>query len=167
MASFTMNTKVVNFKNDDEYTTPKYIWELVSKYIDKSTVLYDPFYCEGSTKKYLEELGYKNVIHNDEDFYENYSKYEYDIILTNPPFSSKQKVFKQLKEINKPFCVLVPISTIIKVYFNKLFKNQIQLILPTKRLHFEKNGKMLPNSWFDTCFICYKMDLPNDINYME
>ena len=51
--------------------------------------------------------------------------------------------------------------------FNKLFKNQIQLILPTKRLHFEKNGKMMPNSWFDTCFICYKMDLPNDINYME
>ena len=162
--------KVLNYKNDDEYTTPKYIWELVSKYIDKSTVLYDPFYCEGSTKKYLEELGYKNVIHNDEDFYDNYGKYT-DIsnllILTNPPFSSKQKVFKQLKEIDKPFCVLVPISTIIKVYFNKLFKNQIQLILPTKRLHFEKNGKMLPNSWFDTCFICYKMDLPNDINYME
>ena len=169
MASLSINSTkngIINFKNDNEYTTSKYIWEMLDGIIDKENVIYEPFYNEGQSKIYLEELGYKNVIHNNEDFYTNHKKYKYDLILTNPPFSSKKKVFMELRKIDKPFIIIVPVSTITKQFIRKTFMGKLQIIIPPQRMQFEKDGINNKRCWFDCVFLAYKINLPNDITFL-
>jgi len=164
MASFTLTTG----EKCDNYETPQLAFEMLLPYIDTSNIIYDPFYCNGLAKEYLNNIGYKNVIHNDEDFYINWSKYEFDIIITNPPYSNKVQVFKELYEIDKPFSVLVPVSTISKLFLKKIFGkdlDKIQLIIPPRRIHFIKNGVQSNRNWFDTVFLCYKLNLEKDITF--
>jgi len=167
MCSLSIRGKDINFKNDNEYETPKYIWEMLTPYIDKNKTIYEPFYCSGLSGQYLKELGY-NVIHNDEDFYNNYMKYEYDIIVSNPPYSNKKKVFDKLKQIDKPFIMIVPVATITKQFFINNFKyDDITMLIPNKRLQYSKKSDQLSRCWFDTLFICYKLGLDRQIIFLD
>jgi len=155
----------------DDYTTPLYVWKMLLDYLDlgKNTIIYEPFYNNSKSKTYLGKLGYDNVIHENEDFFENYDKYEYDIILSNPPYSIKQNILKVLYKIDKPFVLIVPTAIISKLYVKNIFKddiNKIQFIIPNRRLQFEVNGYNQKRTPFDTLFMCYKLELQRDIVYL-
>ena len=68
----------------------------------------------------------------------------------------------------------MPSSKINTSYFRNNFMNQgLQIIIPRKRIHFEKlvNDKKVEN-WknacnFDCFYYCYKMNLKNDITWLE
>jgi len=155
----------------DDYDTPLYIWDMILKYLnlDKSAIIYDPFFNTGKSKQYLNELGYNNVIHEKEDFFQNYDKYKYDILISNPPFSTKQKILKILYELNKPFILILPTSIISKLYVKNIFGDdidKIQYIVPSKRLQFEVNGYNQKRCCFDCIYFCYRMFLKRDIVYM-
>lgn len=166
MASLTLRQ---NYKNENDYGTSKYIFSMLDNIVDKNLVIYEPFYLDGKSKTYLNELGYENVIHNKECFFENYNKYIYDIIITNPPYTIKKQIFQKLYEINKPFIVIVPISTITKLFIKQIFKadvERLQMIIPNRRMQFEKNGNQLKRCYFDCVFLCYKLNLEKDILYL-
>jgi hypothetical protein len=55
----------------------------------------DPFYCEGAVVKHLNSLGFQSVIHKNEDFWNHVQRKsvpDYDVLVTNPPFSGEHKV---------------------------------------------------------------------------
>ena len=90
----------------------------------------------------------------------------------NIPFSKSKDILNRLKELDKPFIMILPSSKINTQYF-RLFKNDIQLIIPPKRIHFDKqiDGET-PEGWknscnFDCFYYCYKMNLPRDIIWLE
>ena len=78
----------------------------------------------------------------------------------------KPKVFKRLAEIDKPFMMLVPVSTMTKKFLKTYFQDKIQIVIPKSRIHFVKNGEQTKSSWFDTCWITYKMNLEKDITFL-
>jgi hypothetical protein len=158
------------FKCDD-YDTPLYVWKMLLDYLDlgKNTIIYDPFYNNGKSKTYLGKLGYDNIIHENEDFFENYEKYNYDILISNPPYSIKQNILKILYKIDKPFVLIVPTAIISKLYVKNIFKDdidKIQYIVPGRRLQFEVNGYNNKRCCFDCLFFCYKLFLKRDIVYL-
>ena len=164
MAGFHTKT----FLKHDDYMTPKYAWENIQQYIPKDKVIWEAFMGDGKSGQYLTELGF-NVIHNENDFFESD---EGDVIVSNPPFSKSKEVIGRLKELDKPFMIILPSSKINTQYF-RLFKNDIQIIIPKKRIHFDKqvNGQT-PEGWknacnFDCFYYCYKMNLPRDIIWLE
>jgi hypothetical protein len=154
----------------DGYTTPKFAWANILHFIPKDKVIWECFYCDGVSGKYLTELGL-NVIHQDVDFFSNNLG---DIIITNPPFSISKQVMNRLKELDKPFIIIMPAAKINTSYFRENFKNtELQIIIPRKRIHFQKvvDGKPVEN-WknqtsFDCFYYCYKMGLPRDIIWLE
>jgi len=159
MATFTTG----GFLKHDDYMTPKYAWENIQKYIPKDKVIWEAFMGDGKSGEYLKELGF-DVIHNDNDFFESN---EGDIVVSNPPFSKGKEVITRLKNLDKPFIMILPSSKINTQYF-RLFKNEIQIIIPTKRIQFVKNGNELQNSCnFDCFYYCYKMNLKKDIIWLE
>ena len=158
-----------SFLKHDDYMTPKYAWENICEYIPKDKVIWEAFYGDCISGKYLKELGF-NVIHEQIDFFiENKG----DIIVSNPPFSKSKEVLTRLKKIDKPCILILPSSKINTQYMRQLFlNNKLQIIIPRKRIHFEKlvNGKK-PDGWknacnFDCFYYCYKMNLPKDIVWL-
>jgi len=163
MANFTHQT----FITHDDYMTPKHAWEDIKEYIPADKVIWEAFYGDGKSGTLLQELGY-NVIHQPVDFFENNLG---DIIVSNPPFSKIKEVVKRLIELDKPFIMLLPSSKINTGYF-RVFKDKgLQIIIPKKRINFEKlvNGKKTEKKSscnFDCFYYCYKMNLANDIVWL-
>ena len=168
MAGFHTKTFTVH----DDYMTPKSAWENIKDFIPKNKKIWEAFYGDGNSGKYLQELGF-DVIHEPVDFFENNLG---EIIISNPPFSIKKQVFQRLKKLDKPFIIICPSSTINTQYMRELFsdsENPIQIIIPRKRIHFIKlvDGK-IPENYksvcnFDCFYFCYKMDLPRDIIWLN
>jgi len=165
MASLTLNSGMIRFKKDDDYETTETIWKLILPYLNKYNTIYEPFYCSGKSGEIIQSFGF-DVIHKDEDFFTHYNDYEYDIIVSNPPFSIKKEIFDTLREIDKPFILIVPVSTITKVFFKPYRDKDISILIPPKRLQFSKKGEDLDRCWFDCIFVCYKLGLDKQIIYL-
>jgi len=158
------------FLKHDDYMTPKYAWENIQHLIPKDKVIWEPFYGDGQSGIFLQELGF-NVIHEPDDFFENNKG---DIVVSNPPFSKSKEILIRLKQLDKPFILILPSSKINTQYVRENYKNEgLQIIIPIKRIHFEKHiDGIVPSNWknacnFDCFYYCYKMNFPNDIIWLE
>lgn len=102
-------------KNDNELYSPFYIVDHIAKYISKDKVIWCPFDEEWSAfYRRLKELGYKVIrssLAECQDFF-TYEPSEWDIIVSNPPFSIKDKVLERLYSFNKPFAILLPLNSL-------------------------------------------------------
>ena len=164
MASLTLRSKVIEFKKDDEYMTPLNALQDIAHLIPSDKIIWEPFYGDGKSGEHLQGLGFK-VEHHEIDFYDEPS-FPYEIIISNPPYSSKAKIFERLRKINKPFMMLVPVATITKGFLRTHFKDEIQIVIPKKRIQFIKNGEQTNRCWFDTVWVCYDMKFENDITHL-
>ena len=64
MAGFHTKT----FSNHSDYMTPKSAWTAISHLIPKDKLIWEAFYGDGNSGKYLTELGF-DVIHEEVDFF--------------------------------------------------------------------------------------------------
>eukprot|EP00959_Pyramimonas_sp_CCMP1952_P042270 883962-Pyramimonas_sp.AAC.1 len=148
------------------------VWENIAEYLPKgNTVIWEAFYNEDSKSVvHLRSLGC-SVVYGNIDFFTN------DIggcIVTNPPFSDKERVINRLYELDKPFIITIPIHSLATRFIkNKFNKNKLQVIIPDMRIHFEEKKdkdsgqrKTLKRTPFDTIYVCYKMNLPRDILWL-
>ena len=163
MAGFTTKT----FTKHDDYMTPKSAWEAIKDYIPKDKVIWESFYGNGQSGKFLTELGF-TVIHEDIDFFENDRG---EIVVSNPPFTMKDKVLRRLIALDKPFILIMPSSTINTKYVRETLAGKLQIMIPRRRIQFQKltDGKLEETNRcnFDCFYYCYKMDLPTDIIFLN
>ena len=155
---------------NDNWMTPKSAWEDIKDYIPK-VELWEAFYGDGESGKYLTELGF-NTVHENIDFFENDRG---AAVVSNPAFTLIPQVLERLLQINKPFILIMPSSKINTQYFRKLFAKEddpIQIIIPKKRIQFMKmvNGVVDPNQKkacaFDCFYYCWKIGLSRDITWL-
>ena len=155
------------FIKHDDYMTPKYAWENIKDLIPRDLVIWEPFYGDGKSGEYLQELGF-NVIHKPIDFFENNLG---ELIISNPPFSLSKSIFKRLMIIDKPFILLLPSAKINTSYLREWKDKNIQIIIPRKRIQFTKilnNENIKENKCnFDCFYYCYKIGLDRDIVWLE
>ena len=57
------------------------------------------------------------------------------MVIDNPPFSLKRKVIERLKELNKPFILIMP-SEVLNYKYIKQFGGDLQVIIPKNRMNF-------------------------------
>jgi len=162
-------------KNDDFFTTET-LWKQISKYIPKNKIVSMPFYspyskCNELLGRYIDN----EIIYQDEDFFE-YDRGE--IVCDNPPFSNKKNILHKLVQRNKPFMLILPISTLCYKYFRELFKStndELQLLIPSKRPNYifcnPNTGETIlknKSSPFDSFICCWKMKIEGtQIIFME
>ena len=137
-----------NADSDECYTPPEAIFPLL-RYIDKSKIWYEATSgTSNSIVKCMQTKGFK-AIESSVDFFD-YNN-EYDGIITNPPYSQKDKFLKRCYELGKPFALLLPVSSIQGIARGKLFiKHGVQLLVLSKRIDFTGKG----NPHFGVAWFC-------------
>ena len=149
----------------DEIYTPDYAIKPLIPYIDKGLVIWENAYGTGLLAKHLRKVGYKVVGNANIDFLKEYC--ECDVIVTNPPYSIKEKFLQRAFELGKPFAFLLPLTTLEGQKRGKLFADKgIQLIIPNRRINFiYDNAKSA--SWFSTAWFTWKLKLPKDLLFVQ
>ena len=129
-------------KASDEVYTPDYAVKPIVKYIKENSIIWCPFDEEDSEYvKILRAEGFEVIathISNGEDFFTYEPTENYDVIISNPPFSIKDDILKRLDELNKPYAMLLPLPTLQgQKRFNYL--KDTQALIFDKRINYFKN----------------------------
>lgn len=159
---------------NDECYTPDYGVKPILQFVPKNKTVWCPFDTEDSQfVKLLRENG-NNVIYSHismgQDFFEYEPNEHYDLIISNPPFSDKNRILERLLKLEKPFAMILPHSTIADGGIYKLFNNydkELQLLLFDRRMEFFQadggnNGKIS----FKAIYYCHNF-LPKQMILAE
>lgn len=146
--------------------TPRHGVLPIVKYLPKDKIIWCPFDKEDSEfVKVLTEQGFKVVyshIENGQDFY-TYEPAEWDIIVSNPPFTNKRKIFERALSFNKPFALIMSNTWLNDSAPKQIFKDkQLQLLMFEERMKFLNNGVVQNKITFSSSYYCYNI-LPRDI----
>ena len=146
--------------------TPRYGVLPIVKYLPKDKIIWCPFDKEDSEfVKVLTEQGYKVVyshIENGQDFY-TYEPEEWDIIVSNPPFTNKRQIFERALSFGKPFALIMSNTWLNDSAPMQVFKDkQLQLLFLEGRMKFLNNGVVQNKITFSSSYYCYNL-LPKDI----
>lgn len=172
-----MKKTMINYmkkgKFDDIYT-PKYAITPLLKYIPKNITVWECCDFGGSEiTRLLKEHGC-NVISTDkkENFFEYKPEENFDMIITNPPYSLKDDFLKKCYEWEKPFCLLLPITALEGKKRGKMFREKgIEVLVFDGRVQFMENmiknyDKKKSSNWFNTSWFCYNV-LPKKLIFEE
>ena len=154
-------------KKNDEMYTPKILVDAIVPYIEnwvelggRRPIIWCPFDQEKSEFVYMaNEVGtcVRGHISEGLDFFE-YEPPEWDMAISNPPFSRKLDVFKRLDSLSKPWAMLCNMMAINYMEIGNYFADYpVQMLIPDKRVSFDGN----PSS-FCSGYFCHDL-LPRDL----
>lgn len=168
----TMINYIQNAKFDNLYT-PEYAIKPLLKYLElykekngKNPIIWEcTDFGQSNITKVLRKKGYE-VIGTDKselDFLKEKPKFDFDVIITNPPYTFKNEFLKKCYEYNKPFALLLPITALEGTYRGDLFRKYgIELMVLDKRVDF--TGKK--STWFNVSWYCWHL-LPGKLLFEE
>lgn len=146
----------------DEWYTPKFIVDKCLEIADlNNKVVICPYDTDNSLfVKELKQRSIKEIIYDINNFTD--VSYDYDILITNPPFSIKEKVFEKCLQNCKDFILVLPETFIFSVGFYDLlqkYKFNYKLYSPKQRVYFidPQGNQNRPN--FHTIIIYVSDDL--------
>ena len=152
--------------NNDECYTPDYAVQPILEYIPKDVTVWCPFDTEES--EFVKQISKTNPVtysHLDkgQDFFQ-YQPSEWDIIISNPPFSNKKKFFQRALAFNKPFALIMTNTWLNDSTPKILFKDKdLQLLMFDKRIEFtDPTGHVDNKITFSSSYYCYNF-LPKQI----
>ena len=106
----------------------------------------------------------KSHIDDGKDFFK-YEPDEWDIIISNPPYSIKDAIIERVYNLNKPFALLLPLDSLQGKRRYECFKNGVQLLSFDNRIGFHRlhsMDKTIESTPFASAYFC-KDVLPKDL----
>ena len=152
--------------NNDECYTPDYGVEPILKYIPKDATVWCPFDKEES--QFVIQISKQNKVirshlESGQDFFD-YEPDEWDMIVSNPPFTDKRKFFERALSFNKPFALIMTNTWLNDSAPKQLFKDRdLQLLMFDKRMKFiSPDGRDNDKITFSSSYYCWNF-LPKQI----
>ena len=157
----TKKLKIQMNGRSDEYFTPSYALNPLLPYLKKRWRIWECAWGKGFLAKHLENKGFSVKGDKNHNFLEHgFPDFDFDCIITNPPYSKKEDFLRCAYAYGKPFAFLMPLTTLEGIKRGDLFKRYgIQLIIPNKRINFIMPNKQ-GSSWFATAWFCHGLNLP-------
>ncbi len=150
-------------KNDECYT-PDYGVKPILKYIPKDKIVWCPFDKEDS--EFVKQIR-NPVVHSHIDNGQNFFDYEpdeWDIIISNPPFTKKRKYFERAISFNKPFALIMTNTWLNDKAPTQVFEGKdLQLLMFDSRMRFiMPDGRDNNKITFSSSYYCWNF-LPKQI----
>ncbi len=154
--------------NNDEAYTPRYgvipLLEFIEDFVarkfagkisKRKLTIWCPFDTEESEfVKVFREAGYKVInshISTGQDFYEYEPDEEWDVMISNGPFTNKRLIFQRAISFNKPFALLMSNTWLNDSAPKQLFKDiGLELLLFDKRIEYQGQKKIT----FSSSYFC-------------
>lgn len=156
----------------DECYTPFYAVEPLLEFIPKAKTIWCPFDEEWSAfYVLLKEKGYdvvRSSLAEGQDFF-TFEPERWDILISNPPFSKKDAVLKRAYSFDKPFALLLPLTTLQGISRFKTFDNDIQLLSFDKRIGYHTKahmGEPTKSNFYASAYFCRNL-LPTKLELRE
>ena len=153
---------------NDECYTPDYVVEAMIPYLEKGKTIWCPFDRDDSafTRVLKNWWGGKIInthIDYGQDFYDYEPEENWDIMLSNPPFTNKRKIFERALSFGKPFGLLMSNTWLNDSAPKVLFaEKDLQLMMFKNRIKFLNNGVVNNKITFSTSYFCWNL-LPKQI----
>lgn len=150
-----MKEALKNHKVFDELFTPDYAIEPMLKYIPRDVQrIWCP--CDTLDSRIVFMLGMQGYdvecshIQEGQDFLTYNASTTYDMIITNPPFSIKDKIIKRCYDLKKPFALLLPLTALEGQKRGEMWKRGgIGVVVLDNRVDYNGKGSCWYNtSWF-------------------
>lgn len=158
----------VKIKSADNFQTPAMALRPLLPYLNKDWVIWECAAGTGNLVKGLTDLGYKAIgtdIIGGYDFL-SYEPKKYDCIITNPPFSIKQKFLERCYNLKKPFALLLPLTTLETKKRQTLFKKHgVEIIFFDQRINFETPNQKNGGAWFATAWFTNNLNIGQPLNF--
>ena len=159
--------KLMYSKGDnDECYTPHYAVKPILKYIPKDAIVWCPF--DTKESEFVKQISNTNQveyshINNGQDFFQ-YEPDDWDIMLSNPPFTNKRKYFERALSFNKPFALIMTNTWLNDSAPKQLFEDKdLQLLMFDKRMKFNSpDGRSNDKITFSSSYYCWNF-LPKQI----
>jgi len=155
--------------SNDECYTPAYAVKAIIPYLPKKKIIWCPFDKEDS--HFVKELlaaGFTvtySHIETGQDFYE-YEPEQWDIIVSNPPFTNKRQIFERALSFNKPFALIMSNTWLNDSAPKILFEErELQLLMFRERMKFLNQNNSENKITFSSSYFC--CDLLKRSNTME
>ena len=152
--------------NYDECYTPHYAVKPILKYIPKDAIVWCPF--DTKESEFVKQISNTNQveyshINNGQDFFQ-YEPDDWDIMLSNPPFTNKRKYFERALSFNKPFALIMTNTWLNDSAPKQLFEDKdLQLLMFDKRMKFNSpDGRSNDKITFSSSYYCWNF-LPKQI----
>jgi len=153
--------------NNDECYTPYYGVTPILKYIPKDAKVWCPF--DTKESEFVKQIGAQNLvisthISTGQDFLTYTPDFEWDVIVSNPPFSNKRKFFERALSFEKPFALIMTNTWLNDSAPKQLFKDKdLQLLMFDKRMKFHSpDGRPNDKITFSSSYYCWNF-LPKQI----
>ena len=160
---------------NDEWQTTRRTWEAVAEHFARwrPKRVWMPFYYDGRCADFLRSLGFANVVHTDDDFFERVRDAAFmasvDLIWDNPPYTSpetKERVLRALAATNKPFAMLLPVSVLHVGFVREVVPMQhVQTIVPRRVWVRKTDGDVVPFKYL--CWFCCRARLSRDLLFVD
>ena len=163
-----MNSRQILYPkgNNDECYTPAYGVQPILEFIPSDAVVWCPFDTEDS--EYVKQISKSNRvirshIAEGKDFYHYQPTEDWDMIVSNPPFTNKRGIFARALSFNKPFALLMTNTWLNDSAPKQLFSEKdLQLLMCDKRIRFNTNQIINDKVTFSSSYFCWNF-LPQQI----
>jgi hypothetical protein len=152
--------------NNDECYTPKYGVTPILKYIPKDAKVWCPF--DTIDSEFVKQISKQNeVVFTHICYGQDFLTYEldnWDVIVSNPPFTNKRKFFERALSFEKPFALIMTNTWLNDSAPKQLFKDKdLQLLMFDKRMKFvSPDGRPNDKITFSSSYYCWNF-LPKQI----
>ena len=153
----------------NDFQTPPEALQPLFPYLKKEWTIWECAAGNGNLVNHLRENGY-NVIGTDildgHDFL-TWKPEKFDCIITNPPYSLKEKFLERCYELQKPFALLLPLTTFETQKRQNLFKKYgVEVIFFPKRINFETPDGTGSGSWFAVAWFTWGFNIGKELNFL-
>lgn len=147
---------------NDECMTPRYAVEPIVKYIPRGARVWCPFdQVSSEFPSVLHKAGFDVTISHiaDGQDYYVYEPARWDVLVSNPPFTNKRKIFERALSFGKPFALLMSNTWLNDAAPKQLWRDiDLQLLMFDKRITYGQGKKIT----FSSSYYCRGL-LPKQI----
>jgi len=163
--------------NSNDFQTPPEALKPLLSYLKKEWTIWECAAGKRNLSNALIEKGYRVISTDlaDVELLEGETGWDFlkwkpdnfDCIITNPPFSIKQKFLERCYELEKPFALLLPLTTFETKKRQELFKKYgVEVIFFDKRINFETPNHVEKSSaWFATAWFTHGLNIGRQLSF--